>query len=89
MKLILVGISIAGVLVILWLFVGVYEHREFRTYHLFLKNRPTLRLFFWSRVGESDQAIEKLPAHDQRAEKAYREFVEEGNGYKRSIWLRK
>jgi len=86
------GILGLGLLSVLWLFVGVYEEREWRDIRIFLKHRPTLKLFFYAPQGEADRS--SIPGKEgylspdqEREEQAYVEFIEQHNGYKRSIKL--
>lgn len=85
--------TLASVLAIVlsgWLFSGVFLDREWRDIHLFIKHRPSFKVFFVSPLGEADrsyvQGREGYLTPDQEVEEsAYIEFVEEGGGYKRSI----
>lgn len=65
-----------------WLFLGIFEHR-----YLFPKHRPSLKVYFVAPRGESDQAFSELPAHRQVEEKALVEFVEQGGGWQRAIYI--
>jgi hypothetical protein len=72
--------------------VGVYREREFGTHHVFLKHRPSARLFFCAPLGEADRSY--TPGHEGyltpqqvEEEQAYVEFVEENGGWKRSVEL--
>ena len=73
-----------------WLFVGVYEEREWGELHIFLKHRPCMKVFFYSPLGEADRS--RVPGREgyltpdqEREEMLYVEFVEAHNGYKRSL----
>jgi hypothetical protein len=75
-----------------WLFVGVYEGREWRDGYIFLKHRPSLKLFFYSPLGEADRS--SIPGREgyltpdqQQEEQLYVEFVEAHDGYRRSLPL--
>jgi hypothetical protein len=74
-------------LVVGWAWLGIYEEREFATHHLFLRHRPSSRFLFRAPVGESDRPVTDLEPGEQAEEKLYREFVESGNGSKRSLYL--
>lgn len=82
--------TIAGALILFlaaWLFLGVYRDREFGDSHLFLKHRPTFKVRFYAPIGESDTRVNDLAPASRYEEIMYREFVEDGGGYKRSIPL--
>jgi len=75
-----------------WLFVGVYEEREWREVYIFLKHRPSVKLFFYSPLGEADRSSVPgregyLTPDQEREEDLYVEYVEVHNGYKRSFVL--
>ncbi|HEX8284961.1 MAG TPA: hypothetical protein VF588_16485 [Pyrinomonadaceae bacterium] len=81
-----------GLLLFLWLFVGVYEEREWRDIHVFLKHRPSPKVFFYTPQGEADRSYIPgkegyLSPEQEREEQLYVEFVEKHNGYQRSIKL--
>ena len=76
-----------GVITTLWLYVGVYEEREWREPRLFIKYRPTLKVFFCAPLGEATPS--NVPGHEgyltakqEQEEEAYVEFVEQN-------WLRR
>lgn len=79
---------IALALVGIWLFFGIYREKEYGTYHVFLKHRPTLRFFFSSTYRTT---ISHLSPKEQQAlrnkEHYYREFVEERGGSIRSLFI--
>lgn len=84
----LVPLIIVGFLA--WLFLGIFIEREWGDTHVFLKHRPSLKVIFYSPLGEADRSYvsgkEGYLTPDQEAEEsAFVEFVEEGRGYKRSI----
>jgi hypothetical protein len=73
-----------------WLFIGVYEDREWPDTYIFLKHRPYVKMFFYSPLGEADPS--SVPGHEgyltpdqEREEKLYVEFVEVHHGYRRSL----
>lgn len=88
------GIALSSVVVVLfgWLFSGIFIEREWRDVHLFLKHKPSLKVLFYSPLGEADRS--SIPGKEgyltpekEAEELAYVEFVSEGGGYKRSIKL--
>lgn len=83
----LFAFAIAGVVLLSWLYLGVYNDREWGELNLFLKHRPTFKVYFHAPLGESDRKINELPERLQMEERAYVEFVEKGGGYKRMIML--
>lgn len=70
-----------------WLFLGVYKDREFGGHYLFIKNRPTFKLSFYAPLGESDYTLNDLDPDRAHEEVMYRQYVEDGGGYRRSIPL--
>jgi hypothetical protein len=73
-----------------WLMLGVFRDREHGELHLFVKHRPSRHFYFSSPVGESDRAFDALSERQRREEALYREYVEEGGGWKRDLplpWL--
>lgn len=70
-----------------WLFLGVYKDREFGGHHLFIKNRPTFKFSFYAPLGESDYTLNDLDPERAHEEIMYRQYVEDGGGYRRSISL--
>lgn len=87
------GLIGLGFLLFLWFFVGVYEEREWRDIHIFLKHRPSPKVFFYTPQGEADRSYipgkEGYLTPDQvMEEQTYVEFVEQHHGYKRSIKFR-
>ena len=71
-----------GLIAILWLYVGVYEEREWSEPRLFIKYRPSRKVFFYAPLGEATSS--SVPGHEgyltmeqQREEQAYVEFVEQ------------
>jgi len=86
-KLKIIAVIVIAILIPVWLFLGIFQDREFATLYLFTKHRPTLKFFFHAPLGESDNRIEDLPPQKQYEEKAFQEFVFEGKGYDRKIRL--
>ena len=70
-----------------YLYLGVYTHREFSTHHLFIKHKPSSQFLFRAPIGESDKTMDSLSESERRDETLFKEFVEEGNGWKRSLYL--
>lgn len=70
-----------------WLFLGIFRDREFGEKHLFIKHRPSFKFNFRAPLGESDYTLSDLDPERRFEEVMYREFVEEGGGYGRSIAL--
>ena len=57
-----------------WLFIGIYQSREFNECHFFIKYRPTFKFYFYTPIGECDSFY--LSPNDMREEAYYKEFVE-------------
>lgn len=80
-------VSIAAVVLLAvlggWLFLGVFQHREHGDYHLFLKHQPSFKVFFRAARGEPER--KDLSAEERHEEAKYVEFVEQGDGERRSI----
>ena len=70
-----------------WLAWDVFSDREFSSHYLFSKHRLSTRFFFYAPIGESDTSLASLTPGEQRAETAYREFVERNGGYSRKHLL--
>ena len=86
MKKRIISVLLLTVVLGVWLFMGVFQHREYGTYNLFLKNRPSLRFYFYSPIGESDRTIESFSPWTQRSERAYIDLVEKKGGFERILW---
>lgn len=72
----------AAVMLMAWLWVGVYADREWRDLHLFVKYRPTLKLFFYAPGGEADPSPipgkeSYLTPEQREEERYYHEFIEQ------------
>ena len=80
-------VSLPFLLLIGWLFLGVYRDREFGNYRLFVKSSPTVKFSFYAPLGESDYTLNDLDPEKSQEEVMYRKYVEEGGGYRRSIPL--
>lgn len=72
---------------VMWLFGGVYRDREHGEHRLFVKRQPSSKLYFRAPVGEADEEDLELSDDDWAEERAYREQVERGGGWKRSVLL--
>lgn len=75
-----------------WLWLGVYQDREWSSLHLFLKHRPSVQLFFHSPRGEADACTSPcaegfLSSEQTKEEETYIDFIERHGGSKRSIYL--
>ena len=70
-----------------WLFLGVFKEREFGGHRLFVKNRPTFKFSFYAPLGESDYTLNDLDPERAHEEVMYRQYVEEGGGWRRSVPL--
>ena len=79
-----VGLAFSGLLAS-WLFLGVYRDREFGYLSVFVKHRPSPKIYFFAPLGEADTPISKLPPKYQKEEEAFHAFVEAGRGYYRSV----
>ncbi|MDC1324426.1 DUF4952 domain-containing protein [Flavobacteriaceae bacterium] len=71
----LIVTSIAIVLLILKLFVGVYEEDEFFYKDLFVKHRPVWKTYFYSPRGMSDKTLSEMPKKEKREQIMYDEFI--------------
>jgi len=80
------GFFIAAIMAA-WLSLGLFQDREFPVVYLFTKHRPSLKVFFYAPLGESDDRLEDLSPQKQEEEKAFDEFVDRGGGYDRKIRL--
>jgi len=74
-KRILILIFAFATVLIIRLFLGVYEHDEFAESHFFVKHRPTLKWRFYSPQGMSDTKLEELPEEKQIEQKYFNEFI--------------
>lgn len=86
-KLLLATLAAAAALALPW--VGVYEDAEFSSKHLFLKHRPTAKLYFFSPVGMTDRTESYYRPDEWQEELAFRAYVNDGNGWRRSVLLYK
>lgn len=72
-------------LLVAWAFLGVYRDREFHSLSMFVKHRPSPKIYFFAPLGESDTPMSKLPVKYQKEEEAFHAFVEADRGYYRSV----
>jgi hypothetical protein len=70
----LLGLGLITLLIAL-LFCGVSRDPEFYEPTIFVKHRPTLKVFFFTPIGESDLKLEDLEKDSKREELLYQEFV--------------
>ena len=78
--------TVATCALVTYLFIGVFCEREWPDdLHLFVKHRPSLKMVFIAPKGESSD--QPLRADQMIEESAYVEFVEEGGGWKRSLYI--
>lgn len=82
-----IAFSLPAVLLVGWLFLGVYKDREFGNRRLFIKHHASLKVSFYSPLGQSDYTLNDLDPKRSQEEVLYREYVEEGGGSRRSIPL--
>lgn len=73
---------VSGILLIIitFLFSGVYKDPEFGEINLFTKHKPSLQFRFYSPIGESDKPMKDLSAEKQKEAIAYAEFVTARSG---------
>ncbi len=69
-----------------WLFLGIYSHPEYTNSYLFIKHRPSTTFNFVT-CRESDLCANEVPRHLIQQEKLYKEFIDDGKGNKRSIYI--
>ncbi len=63
-------------LIISWLFVGFYRNEEPKdNLYIFLKHKPSLKLFFHTPIGMQDLNISDLSPENQLEQKKYNEFI--------------
>lgn len=66
---------VALILICTKLWVGVYEHDEFGTNHVFIKHRPIWKTHFYSPIGMSEMILINLPSEKQIEQLLFEEFV--------------
>jgi len=74
-KKVVILISAFAAVLIVRLFLGVYEHDEFAESYLFVKHRPTWKWKFYSPQGMSDTKLEELTEEKQIEQKYFNEFI--------------
>ena len=57
--------AVALILICAKFWIGVYEHDEFGTNHVFIKHRPIWKTYFYSPIGMSDMILINLPSEKQ------------------------
>jgi len=81
------GVSLIVILPVFgWLFLGIYAHPEFSNTYLFIKHRPSTNFSFVT-CRESDLCANEVPPQLKLQEKLYKEFIDDGKGYKRSLYI--
>lgn len=62
-------------LLISYVFVGVYKDDEFFESELFIKYPPTTKLFFHSPIGQSDAQLKDLTDEQKEEEVAFQKYI--------------
>lgn len=76
MKIKLSSILLISILVVIGKFwLGVYEHDEFSSKHLFIKHRAIWKSYFYSPIGMSDSLLPNFPSEKQKEQMLFDEFV--------------
>ncbi|GAA3508311.1 hypothetical protein GCM10022393_19100 [Aquimarina addita] len=55
--------------------VGLYEHDEFFSTHIFIKHRPIWKTYFYSPRGMSDRKLLDMPENMQVEQQLFDEFI--------------
>jgi len=81
-----------GIFVFIWMFIGLFEEREFFDIYIFIKHRPTFKFFFYAPRHEMSPSNTPgkegyLTPEKENEEKAYIDFIETHGGYGRSIFI--
>ena len=63
-------------LVITILFCGISRDDEFYEHTIFVKHRPTIKLYFYTPIGQSDLNLTDLTEDKKREELMYQEFID-------------
>jgi len=58
-----------------WLFVGIYQDDEFYESNLFIKYKPTFKVFFYSPTGMSDLQLQDLTTEKKSEEIEFQKFI--------------
>jgi len=66
-------------LLITFMFVGVYRDDEFFEPDLFIKYQPTTKMFFYSPTGQSDAQLKDLTSEQKKEEIAFQKYIIERN----------
>jgi len=72
---IFIGASILCVIFVAKFWIGIYEHDEFSTNHIFIKHRPIWKSYFYSPRGMSDLILTDFPSTEQKEQILFDEFV--------------
>ncbi|WP_369995670.1 hypothetical protein [Winogradskyella sp.] len=75
MKRIVLVFSVVLLLVLGKFWIGIYEHDEFGSEHIFIKHRAIWKTYFYSPVGMSDLLISDLTIEKQKEQILFDEFV--------------
>jgi hypothetical protein len=63
------------------LFCGISRDSEFYEPTIFVKHRPTTKIYFYTPIGESDMNLSDLSEGGKKEELLYREFIEDQKVY--------
>jgi hypothetical protein len=67
------------------LFCGISRDPEFYEPRIFVKHRPTLKIHFYTPIGESDLTLSDLTEDKKKEELLYQEFVEDQGIYSHNL----
>jgi hypothetical protein len=67
------------------LFCGVSRDTEFYEHTIFIKYRPTMKLYFYTPIGESDLKLSDLTDDKKKEEIFYQEFIDEQGVYSDNV----
>lgn len=82
---ILLSFVVSTILLLGWLFMGVFREREFGTHHIFLKHCATFKFIFLPPPdGVPTSELNEKEKHNAHI---YRLFVEERGGSSRSLFI--
>lgn len=74
-KKILITALLLSLLIASKFWIGIYEHDEFSTKHIFIKHRPLWQTHFYSPRGMSDLKMSDMPIEKQKEQFLFNEFV--------------
>lgn len=63
------------VLIIVKLFIGIFEDDEFNERYLFIKHKPTFKTYFYSPRGMSDKDSNQMNENEKKEQNMYDEYV--------------